>query len=76
MNTDSITQKKGFVMHWEFVIEDCGCNEKGVRTEGCDKTTSDCFCKENVVGKKCDKCKPNYWKFPGIETNSPLIHYL
>ena len=76
VKTDRSVRKKGFVMHWEFVVEDCGCNQNGTRQDGCDKDTRACFCKANVEGNKCDKCKPKHWGFPGIVTNSPLIHYL
>ena len=74
MKTDHSTQKKGFVMEWEFKVTDCGCNETG--TVRCDQNTGVCKCKANVVGAKCDSCRANYWNFPGIVTNSSLIQYL
>merc|ERR1712141_220064 len=37
----------------------CGCNQYGSLNEGkCSSGT--CVCKENVVGEKCDKCKPGF----------------
>ena len=42
VQTDYATRKKGFVMHWEFVVEDCGCNQNGTRQDGCDKDTRAC----------------------------------
>ena len=65
VKTDRSVRKKGFVMDWEFVVEDCGCNENGTRQDGCNKDTRACFCKENVEGNKCNKCKPKHWGFPG-----------
>ncbi|XP_076315805.1 laminin subunit alpha-like [Tachypleus tridentatus] len=46
--------------------EECNCNPLGVYRGNlqCDLLTGMCPCKSNVVGRKCDRCKPGYWGFP------------
>lgn len=39
--------------------EDCACDPRGVlnRDLRCDLDTGDCKCKQNIVGRTCDKCR-------------------
>ncbi|KAK6194778.1 hypothetical protein SNE40_000338 [Patella caerulea] len=43
--------------------EACVCESKGIlnNTNMCNKTTGDCFCKENTQGRTCDTCKDETW---------------
>ncbi|XP_046866451.1 laminin subunit alpha-1 isoform X2 [Drosophila willistoni] len=34
----------------------CQCNSDGIRAEGCDAETGQCYCREGVTGLKCNKC--------------------
>ncbi|XP_026299731.1 laminin subunit alpha [Apis mellifera] len=49
--------------------EECNCSPLGV-IDGdlqCDFFNGSCRCKENVVGRQCDKCRPGYSQFPHCE---------
>ncbi|XP_035729977.1 laminin subunit alpha-like isoform X2 [Vespa mandarinia] len=49
--------------------EECNCSFLGV-VDGnmqCDLFNGNCSCKENVVGRQCDKCIPGYSQFPHCE---------
>ncbi|CAK9798131.1 Laminin subunit alpha [Anthophora quadrimaculata] len=49
--------------------EECNCSPVGV-IDGdmqCDLLNGSCRCKENVVGRQCDKCEPGYSQFPHCE---------
>nr|XP_004550571.2 laminin subunit alpha-2 isoform X4 [Maylandia zebra] len=39
----------------------CQCHTNGSVSEVCNQETGECHCKENVLGQKCDKCRPNSW---------------
>ncbi|XP_077565318.1 laminin subunit alpha-2 isoform X2 [Stigmatopora nigra] len=39
----------------------CRCHVNGSVSEICNKESGRCQCKENVVGRQCDDCMPNYW---------------
>ncbi|XP_046984371.1 laminin subunit beta-1 isoform X1 [Schistocerca americana] len=43
---------------------ECVCDILGTNnTAGpCDRNTGQCPCLPNVIGQKCDECKPNHWK--------------
>ena len=51
--------------------EDCPCSPEGTvnGTGSCDPETGQCFCKENVEGQSCNRCKPNTWK---LSRSDPL----
>lgn len=34
----------------------CNCHADGIRAEGCDAETGQCYCREGVTGLKCNKC--------------------
>ncbi|XP_061563031.1 laminin subunit alpha-2 isoform X2 [Cololabis saira] len=39
----------------------CQCHTNGSMSEVCDKQSGQCRCKENTVGRQCNKCMPNRW---------------
>ncbi|XP_015117099.1 laminin subunit alpha [Diachasma alloeum] len=49
--------------------EECNCRPHGVLNGDlqCDLLNGTCRCKENVVGRQCDKCRPGYSQFPYCE---------
>ena len=51
--------KKGIVDVLKF--QECGCDEVGAESDGCDLITGQCECKRGVTGLKCDQCAPNHW---------------
>ncbi|XP_076046327.1 laminin subunit alpha isoform X4 [Oratosquilla oratoria] len=46
--------------------EECQCSRLGIRDlqYQCDLTTGQCKCKDNVVGRRCDRCAAGFWSFP------------
>lgn len=46
--------------------EECNCNPLGVTGNDlqCSLYNGNCNCKENVIGRQCDKCRPGYSEFP------------
>ncbi|XP_073822984.1 wing blister isoform X3 [Musca autumnalis] len=38
------------------ICKPCKCNPYGIRQEGCDSLTGQCYCQAGVTGLKCDKC--------------------
>ncbi|XP_062428549.1 laminin subunit alpha-2 isoform X4 [Rhea pennata] len=42
----------------------CRCNINGSFSEICDSRTGQCECKANVIGRRCDMCKPSYFWAP------------
>lgn len=49
--------------------EECNCSPLGVLDGDlqCDLFDGSCRCKNNVVGRKCDKCRAGYSQFPHCE---------
>ncbi|XP_008557031.1 laminin subunit alpha [Microplitis demolitor] len=49
--------------------EECNCSPAGVLNGDmqCDLLNGTCKCKENVVGRQCDKCQNGYTQFPYCE---------
>ena len=45
----------------------CNCNYEGSLITNCD-ASGQCKCKDDVIGKQCNKCKPSYFD---LETNNP-----
>uniref|UniRef100_A0A0P4VVW3 Laminin subunit alpha n=1 Tax=Scylla olivacea TaxID=85551 RepID=A0A0P4VVW3_SCYOL len=45
--------------------EECQCSPLGVRAGNlqCDLQSGQCNCKDNVVGRRCDRCAAGYWGF-------------
>ncbi|XP_037773880.1 laminin subunit alpha-like, partial [Penaeus monodon] len=46
--------------------EECQCSPLGVRAGNlqCELETGQCDCKDNVVGRRCERCEAGYWSFP------------
>lgn len=46
--------------------EECQCSSLGVHNGNlqCDLLNGKCDCKENIVGRQCDSCKPGHYQFP------------
>ncbi|XP_074675247.1 laminin subunit alpha-2 isoform X2 [Strix aluco] len=42
----------------------CHCHINGSFSEICDSRTGQCECKANVIGRRCDTCKPSYFWAP------------
>jgi laminin alpha 3/5 len=42
----------------------CGCNIRGSTDTCCEEYGGECKCKENVVGRTCDRCKPGHYGWP------------
>ncbi|XP_039299299.1 laminin subunit beta-1 isoform X2 [Nilaparvata lugens] len=44
--------------------KECVCDILGTDAKlgFCDRVTGQCPCLPNVIGQKCDQCKPNHWK--------------
>lgn len=40
---------------------ECRCNPYGSMGRSCDKYTGQCFCRENVTGRACDRCVDGFW---------------
>ena len=49
--------------------EECNCSPLGVINNNvqCDLFNGSCSCKQNVVGRQCDKCQPGFSRFPLCE---------
>ena len=46
-----------------FSLE-CDCHIAGVNEDFCEPAGGKCKCKENIDGKKCDKCVDGFYPFP------------
>uniref|UniRef100_A0A8C2ZNF1 Laminin subunit alpha-5 n=1 Tax=Cyclopterus lumpus TaxID=8103 RepID=A0A8C2ZNF1_CYCLU len=46
--------------------EVCNCSRSGIVTPdvNCDTFSGQCRCKDNVVGRKCDRCAPGFYGYP------------
>ena len=43
-----------------IIITACSCSVDGSASLQCDQMTGSCSCLTNVIGDKCDKCKPEH----------------
>ncbi|VDM62918.1 unnamed protein product [Angiostrongylus costaricensis] len=59
--------------HWgsalEHTCKPCGCHHVGAITAQCNSLNGECTCKENYIGRQCDRCKDNHGD---IENGCPL----
>uniref|UniRef100_A0A8D3DC26 Laminin subunit alpha-5 n=1 Tax=Scophthalmus maximus TaxID=52904 RepID=A0A8D3DC26_SCOMX len=46
--------------------EVCNCSRPGIVSldVGCDTLSGQCRCKNNIVGRQCDRCAPGFYGFP------------
>lgn len=42
----------------------CQCDFDGSLSFECDPFGGQCFCKDNIIGRKCEACKTGYYGFP------------
>lgn len=42
----------------------CGCNTDGSTDSDCKKYDGYCSCKQNIVGRRCDRCENGFCNFP------------
>ena len=42
----------------------CYCGEEGSLDQNCNKIGGQCNCKENIMGRQCTRCKPDFFGFP------------
>lgn len=36
--------------------EPCDCNPEGTSYDGCNSHTGECYCREGITGRRCDRC--------------------
>lgn len=53
--------------------EPCQCNEKGIYNHGCDSRTGQCFCKEGILGLRCNICNNERHYLDGSSCKSELL---
>ncbi|XP_028307698.1 laminin subunit alpha-5 isoform X2 [Gouania willdenowi] len=55
-----------FGCHPVVGCEVCNCSRPGVETPdiSCDTLSGQCRCKDNVVGRQCDRCAPGFYGYP------------
>lgn len=44
-----------------FSFAECHCNPLGSLAQNCNKHNGQCYCRENVTGRACDKCLEGFW---------------
>ncbi|XP_030624223.1 laminin subunit alpha-5 [Chanos chanos] len=46
--------------------EMCNCSRPGVASfdVGCDTSSGQCQCKDNIIGRQCDRCAPGFYGYP------------
>ncbi|KAI5095781.1 laminin subunit alpha-5 isoform X1 [Silurus meridionalis] len=46
--------------------EMCNCSQPGVTAQeiSCDTNSGQCSCKNNIVGRQCDRCSPGFYGYP------------
>lgn len=42
----------------------CACHPDGVYTLQCEPFGGQCKCKDNIIGRRCERCKTGYYNFP------------
>ena len=41
---------------------ECNCDQRGIRSSaGCNVEDGSCSCKDNVIGRDCNQCKPEHY---------------
>ena len=44
--------------------KECDCNTEGSLDQNCDKIGGQCSCKDNVIGRQCTRCAPDFFGYP------------
>ncbi|KAF3860796.1 hypothetical protein F7725_001051, partial [Dissostichus mawsoni] len=59
-------EPQSFGCHPVVGCEVCNCSRPGVETPdvSCDTLSGQCRCKDNVVGRQCDRCSPGFYGYP------------
>lgn len=64
-HSNAIFHHRNYILFSIFSIflsfTECRCNPYGSLSRSCDKYTGQCFCRENVTGRTCDKCIDGFW---------------
>ena len=58
-----------------LLLLDCACNLNGSMDNNCNNVTGNCSCLENVVGKRCDQCLPDFYNFPNCTGNACMNNH-
>ncbi|XP_073731136.1 laminin subunit alpha-5 [Misgurnus anguillicaudatus] len=67
LEPDCVTcQPQTFGCHPLVGCEMCNCSRPGITSQDitCDTNNGQCRCKNNVVGRQCDKCAPGFYGYP------------
>nr|XP_033943330.1 laminin subunit alpha-5 isoform X2 [Pseudochaenichthys georgianus] len=59
-------EPQSFGCHPVVGCEVCNCTRPGVETPdvSCDTLSGQCRCKDNVVGRQCERCSPGFYGYP------------
>ena len=45
----------------------CQCDFQGARSFECEPFGGQCACKDNVIGRRCERCKTGFFGFPNCK---------
>ncbi|XP_037629113.1 laminin subunit alpha-5 isoform X3 [Sebastes umbrosus] len=62
----TVCEPQTFGCHPVVGCEVCNCSRPGVDSPdvNCDTLSGQCRCKDNVVGRQCDRCAPGFYGYP------------
>ncbi|XP_071477998.1 LOW QUALITY PROTEIN: laminin subunit alpha-5-like, partial [Diadema antillarum] len=49
---------------FNYGASECDCDSQGSLSFNCEELGGQCRCRQNVVGRRCDKCAVGYYDFP------------
>ena len=49
-----------------YIFKACECNEEGSISNACN-SDGKCYCKDNIMGDKCDEPGHDYFSFPDVQ---------
>lgn len=55
---------------------ECECDKTGSMDSECDSNTSQCVCKSNYAGLRCDKCSNGYFNYPLCDCKIFLFKFI
>ena len=44
--------------------KECECQTEGSIDQNCDKIGGQCPCKDNIIGRQCTRCAPDFFGYP------------